>query len=421
MRRWFVRRARDERGAVLVIAAAIMVAVLAMAAFAIDVGSWYQVERQAQGAADAAALAGARDLPASQATATSDAKTYVGYNMQGDTPTIAVTFPTSTEIKVTVTQVAPSFFGKTLGINSATVTESAVAQETGGATTCSTPGNGCDAVFAMATSCAGAPVVFGGGTHITGGVVSNGSINVGGGGSSFGPTTYGNGSGCTVSPSGYAGQNNTFASGPTSQAPVTSWPINYATDFPPCTGTACTGPGGTPSFCTQSTTAASETLQNYYPVNLTSGNIYCDVGTGTSGTPTTWNGAITVNMGKGTVEATFAAGSVTMGGGDSLTACGYAAAGYLVSGCSASVPVPVTGNYPLVYALGTGTSISNGGGGGTFLGDMFAPNGTIYMGGGDATTFLEGQGVQVPSGGFTGDGPSSSGGGGGSGSTALIQ
>ena len=200
--------------------------------------------------------------------------------------------------------------------------------------------------------------------------------------------------------------------------------MNYAIDFPACTGTACTGPDSTPSFCTQASLAASETLTSYTSSLMTvSGNIYCDVGTGTgvvAGTPTTWNGAITVDGGPN--EDSFVGGSVTLGGGDTLTACGYATAGYAVSGCSAAVPVPTTTNYPLIYAVGTGTSITNGGGGGTFTGDMFAPSGTINMGGGDSTFFLEGKDVTIPGGGYTGDGPSDSGSGGGSsGSESLLQ
>jgi Flp pilus assembly protein TadG len=429
MRKLLRRFRREQRGAVLVIVAAAMMGMIGMAALAIDAGSWYQVQRRAQSAADAAALAGAQDLPTSTTAARADAIAYAATDLPG-APAPTVTFPTGTSIKVVIATTAPSFI-KLFGFNSANVSATSVAAETGPATTCATAGNACDAVFAMNSSCTGTPVVFGGGTHITGGTASNGSLNVGGGGSSFGPTTYGNGSSCTVSPTGYAGESNTFTSGPTAQAAVTTWPVNYATDFPACTpgtGGTCTGPGGTPSFCTQASTATSWTLNTYNTPYVTSGNIYCDVGSGTAGTPTTWNGAISVAGGP--VESSFVGGSVTIGGGTTLTACGYAASGYTVSGCSAAVPTPTTTNYPLIYAVGTATSaptstsatINNAGGGGAFTGDMFAPNGTIYMGGGDSTTFMEAQQVAVPGGGFTGDGPSDTGSGGGSsGSEALLQ
>ena len=159
----------------------------------------------------------------------------------------------------------------------------------------------------------------GGGTTITGGVHSNSSINVGGGGSHFGPTTYGNGSGCLVSPSSYQQNSNSFTAGPTAIAPIT-WPIDYSTNFPDCGGTGqlgCTGPGGTPSFCTQATTATSETLHTYNPSNLSTGNIYCDVGTGTASLPSHLERHDQCRQ-EASPIVTFVAGSVTIRGGSSF-------------------------------------------------------------------------------------------------------
>jgi Flp pilus assembly protein TadG len=413
-------RCRDERGSVLVITAVAMVAMLGMAAFTIDVGSWYQVKRHVQEAADAAALAGAQDLPASEATATADATAYVTKNLPGVTPTI--TFPTSTEIKVVVSTTAPSFFGKVFGVTSANVSATSVASETSTQTTCSATGTDCYAMFAMNTSCTGDPITLGGGSHVIGGVWSDGSINVGGGGSSLGPTTYSNAAQCSISPSSWASNSNTFTSGPTAAAPLTAWPINYALDFPACSGT-CTGPGGTPSFCTSSSTATSEYLKTYTPSNLSSDNIYCDVGTGTASTPTTWNGAIEVAGGP--VTDTFVGGTVTIDGGTTLTACGWTLSGYQASSCGTSIPAPVTANYPLVYAVGSGTSVNDSSGGNTFYGDLFGPNGTIDIGGGSWTTFAEGNQINASGGGFTvtGDGPLTTGGtlGAGTAAESLTQ
>lgn len=419
----FKRRSRDERGVVLVLAAILLPLVfLGMAALAIDVGSFDQARQQAQATADAAALAGAHDLPSNATTAKADAVSYGAKNMAS--ATVSPTSPynsSSSEIQVTVTASTPSFFGKIFGITSANVSATAVAAVTGAPASCSTPGSSCDAFFAMDSSCSGAGLVFGGGTHITGGVASNGALNVGGGGSSFGPTTYG--AGCTVSPTGYAGQNNTFTSGPTGQAPTLTWPIDYGTyDFPSCTGTACTGPLGTPSYCTQASTSTSTwTLVSYSPSTLTSGQIYCDVGSGTPGDPTgktagdtAWNGAISAAQSGGTmIASTFVAGSVSIGGGSDLEACGYAVAGYTTSGataCSAAIPAPRTTNYPLAYVVGTVTPFSTPGGGVNLLGDVFAPNGAItFVGGGNTTTFMEAQDVTASGGGNTGDGPSDTG------------
>jgi Flp pilus assembly protein TadG len=408
MRRVLARLRREERGSVLVITAGALVAMIGMLAFVVDVGSWDQVHRQAQAAADAAALAGARDLPSSQTTATTDATSYTTKNLPGAAS--AVTFPASTQIKVVVSKTAPSFFGKLFGITSAEVTATAVASESSGVlASCTSAGSSCYAMFAMDTSCSGDPITLGGGSHVTGGVWSNGSINVGGGGSSLGATSYSNASGCTISPGSWAQNSNSFVSGPTASAPLTSWPINYALDFPACSGASCTGPGGTPSFCTQETTATSLYLHTYNPSNLSTNNIYCGVGTGTASTPTTWNAALEVAGGPTT--DTFVGGSVKIDGGTTVTACGYTTSGYSSSGCSTSVPTPVTTNYPMAYAVDAGTAIDDSSGGNTFLGDLFAPNGTIDIGGGSWTTFAEGFDVMAPGGGFsvTGDGPSTTG------------
>lgn len=57
------RELRDESGQVLVLAAVVMVVLIAITGFALDVGRAYLVQRQLQAATDAAALAGALELP----------------------------------------------------------------------------------------------------------------------------------------------------------------------------------------------------------------------------------------------------------------------------------------------------------------------------------------------------------------------
>ena len=58
-----MRRARSVRGQILPLIVLMLVALLGIAAFAIDVGYAYYAKRQLQSATDAAALAGAQDLP----------------------------------------------------------------------------------------------------------------------------------------------------------------------------------------------------------------------------------------------------------------------------------------------------------------------------------------------------------------------
>src|ERR1035441_2188341 len=57
-----------ERGVTLALIAAAMVAIIAMAALSIDIGTLYQAKAEAQRAADAAALTGARVISISGIT-----------------------------------------------------------------------------------------------------------------------------------------------------------------------------------------------------------------------------------------------------------------------------------------------------------------------------------------------------------------
>ncbi len=69
------RSVKDESGQTIVFAIVTMIVLIAMAGFAVDVGHAYLVQRQLQSATDAAALAGALDLP-DRAAATQTANDY---------------------------------------------------------------------------------------------------------------------------------------------------------------------------------------------------------------------------------------------------------------------------------------------------------------------------------------------------------
>src|SRR4030042_1217320 len=77
---WRFHRLGRESGQALILAAAGMVVILGMAAMAIDVGMFLQERRDLQNAADAAALAGAQDLPASPANAVAAATSLTPQN-----------------------------------------------------------------------------------------------------------------------------------------------------------------------------------------------------------------------------------------------------------------------------------------------------------------------------------------------------
>jgi Flp pilus assembly protein TadG len=109
-------------------AAISMTAIIAIAAFVIDVGSWYQTDRKAQSAADAGALAAAQYLPGSPSTAISTAQTYVSKNITGATATITTPYNgDANQIHVTVQASAPTYFAKIFGMNSVQVSAGSTA------------------------------------------------------------------------------------------------------------------------------------------------------------------------------------------------------------------------------------------------------------------------------------------------------
>lgn len=104
---------------------------LGMGALAVDVGYWYVVQKTAQDAADAAALAAARELPDCGA-AEDVARVYGTRNMPEATvvPSCGLSGAGSGAgtVEVTVSTTADTFFGKVFGILSATITQHAIAE-----------------------------------------------------------------------------------------------------------------------------------------------------------------------------------------------------------------------------------------------------------------------------------------------------
>jgi trimeric autotransporter adhesin len=421
-----LRRGREEGGAVIVIVAVLMTSFLASGALAIDLGSARQSETQAQSAADAAALA-VSDAASSGTTSTAALQT-VAQNLvtANDPGGIASLTPVGANYRVTVTGNSSGPLAAGIGSKDARVAASAIAAVqttvTSGTSTslssttlsststtynysytysvsqgyspCSALANSrCLAVYAADTACTDLGYNSNSGSNqVTGTVISSGSFQAGGGSNFFGgPLYYSDADGCTWSS---IGSGNTYNGGaPATRTPTTGWPIDYSQDFPSCSGSSCRGSGNTPSFCTQSSTATSWT------VNPNAKNVYCAVGTGTASNPSTWNGAI--SLARGASDVTFIGGSVTTSSGQiQLSPCGGSSlSGYSASECASNVPAPVTKNYPLFYMTGTGTAINMGGGSSNFDGDSFAPNGTIAVtAGSNVSYFLEAQLVNLAAG-----------------------
>jgi Flp pilus assembly protein TadG len=86
-----MRKARGERGQILPIVAVALVGLLGICAFSIDVGYAYFAKRQLQAATDAAALAGAQDLP-SASLSVATAISYASSNSPGNLPPFTFTY-----------------------------------------------------------------------------------------------------------------------------------------------------------------------------------------------------------------------------------------------------------------------------------------------------------------------------------------
>ena len=156
----FSRLHRDRRGAVAVLTAAVIVALAGVGAVAVDVGYAVNAQRQLQASADAAALAGARDIgsttndPRQSATSYSavagnkNAPSNLNVTMASGYPalkcftSIGVTcvsgksgVPSANGIQVKQQASVPTFFGKAIGISSLSISATATAGAKGGKAT----------------------------------------------------------------------------------------------------------------------------------------------------------------------------------------------------------------------------------------------------------------------------------------------
>ena len=115
-----MRTARRERGQILPLVCFMLVVLLGISAFAVDVGYAYYAKRQLQAATDAAALAGAQDLPVT-ATAIQTAKDYAAAN----TPSNLGTFTFTYTPKCTATAIVATGCNAAVNPNSLVVTGTA--------------------------------------------------------------------------------------------------------------------------------------------------------------------------------------------------------------------------------------------------------------------------------------------------------
>jgi Flp pilus assembly protein TadG len=123
------RRLKNESGQAIVLTTLAMVVFMAMSAFVIDVGVDFRTKRKLQATADAAALAGAQELPASATAAQAVAQTYADKN-GGNVKSIAVQskFNPNDTIEVRTQKAEPGIFGRAIGIGSTEIHANAKAR-----------------------------------------------------------------------------------------------------------------------------------------------------------------------------------------------------------------------------------------------------------------------------------------------------
>jgi hypothetical protein len=147
---------------VAVMTAMLLMTLMGLAAFAVDVGHWYQVGQQEQAAADAAAMAGVTYLPGDSTSAFSTARTYSKINGFQDGVSSTTVTPAvdgqPTRLRVTVKRSVTNFFGSLLGLPSTTVARTAVAdysEPVPMGSPCNEFGNDPDQASYRATACSG--------------------------------------------------------------------------------------------------------------------------------------------------------------------------------------------------------------------------------------------------------------------------
>lgn len=119
------RYLNNNKGAIAVLVAGAMVALLGITALVVDIGLLVNRKAELQKACDAAALAGAQELPEDTASATTVATNYAVENGIAS-PTVTIT-DSNKKITVSAEEQVNFFFARVLGIDNGAVATSATA------------------------------------------------------------------------------------------------------------------------------------------------------------------------------------------------------------------------------------------------------------------------------------------------------
>jgi hypothetical protein len=124
-------RLKNERGQALVVMALALTMMIGMAALALDVGHWFRDKRRLQGTADAAALAGAQQLPTSPSGAQTMALNYAnmnGGNVAGANIIVSSAYEPNDTITVNGLRTDSGIFTGLFGVGSVSISAHAKAR-----------------------------------------------------------------------------------------------------------------------------------------------------------------------------------------------------------------------------------------------------------------------------------------------------
>ncbi len=128
MKRFVKKIVGNEQGQAFVLTALLMVVLIVLVASVVDIGMAQLEKRKIQNAVDAAALAGAQELPDDQATA-KDIAEQVAEDNGAKKENVQVEFPESNQIEVMYETVVPYIFARVIGFVDVGISAKAVAEK----------------------------------------------------------------------------------------------------------------------------------------------------------------------------------------------------------------------------------------------------------------------------------------------------
>lgn len=126
--KWFLPL-KNSTGAVTIVVAFALAALMATTALIVDIGLLYQERRQLQTAVDAAALAAAQDLAEGRGELLAEARAeqYLGNNAQVPPESFSIAYPAPQQVEVTARTKRTLFLAKIFGKSTASLKASAIA------------------------------------------------------------------------------------------------------------------------------------------------------------------------------------------------------------------------------------------------------------------------------------------------------